>query len=69
MAVDLLADDRKTPCGKDLEVVDVIIGVVDLLTLLAAWGPCPLSVGCQGDCDGDGMVGVTDLLLLLGSWG
>ncbi len=42
------------------------VGVSDLLSLLASWGPCK---GCPADFDGDGDVGVKDLLILLGAWG
>jgi hypothetical protein len=42
------------------------IDVLDLLALLAAWGPCP---GCPEDIDGDGAVTVIDLLQLLDGWG
>ena len=45
---------------------DGVVGVKDLLDLLAAWGPNPLH---PADFNGDGFVGVTDLLTLLGTWG
>ncbi len=45
---------------------DQTIGVVELLAVLARWGPC---AGCLEDLDGDNVVGVTDLLLLLALWG
>lgn len=50
---------------------DCIVGITDLLMLLAAWGPCPdpCPPFCLGDIDGDCNVGVTDLLLLLANWG
>ena len=41
------------------------VDVVDLLTLLGAWGPC---VDCAEDLNRDGTVDVLDLLLLLGNW-
>ncbi len=41
------------------------VGVVDLLELLAQWGPC---VGCSADLDHDGVVSISDFLLLLGNW-
>ncbi len=44
---------------------DGTVGILDLLELLAAWGPC---AGCAADIDGDGSVGITDLLTLLGNW-
>ncbi len=42
------------------------VGVSDLLSLLASWGPCK---DCPADFDGDGNVGVSDLLTLLANWG
>ncbi|MCH8152715.1 MAG: FG-GAP repeat protein [Planctomycetes bacterium] len=42
------------------------VGVSDLLSLLASWGPCK---GCPADFDGDGTVGILDLLALLANWG
>jgi hypothetical protein len=48
---------------------DGVVGVNDLLLLLAAWGPCPLEGVCPADLDGDGEVGIGDLLMLLANWG
>ena len=49
---------------------DGIVGVADLLILLASWGPCPPEPDpCPADLDGDGTVGVADLLLLIANWG
>ncbi len=45
---------------------DCAIGVVDMLELLAAWGPNP---GNPSDIDGDGVVDVIDFLALLAAWG
>ena len=45
---------------------DEVVGTADLLTLLAAWGPCE---DCPEDLDGDGAVGTSDLLALLANWG
>ncbi len=42
------------------------VGILDLLALLAAWGPNP---GDPADFDGDGTVGILDLLTLLANWG
>lgn len=53
------------PCGGDADG-DALVGITDLLALLATWGVCP---GCPADLDGDGEVGVTDLLALLAAWG
>jgi hypothetical protein len=45
---------------------DGVIGVLDILALLGAWGPNP---NHPADFDGNGDVGVTDLLILLANWG
>ncbi len=49
---------------------DGVVGIVDLLTLLANWGPCPdpCPPACAGDVDTDCTVGITDLLILLANW-
>jgi hypothetical protein len=39
--------------------------VLDILEVLAAWGPCP---GCPADLNGDGDVNVLDLLDVLAHW-
>ena len=44
---------------------DGIVGITDLLAVLAAWGPCN---ACPADVDGDGTVGITDLLAVLAAW-
>ena len=46
---------------------DGTVGILDLLALLSAWGPCEGE--CPADLDGDGAVGVLDLLTLLANWG
>ncbi len=56
------ADDAVTA---DLDS-DGTVGILDLLALLAAWGPNP---GHSADFDGDGNVGILDLLTLLANWG
>ncbi len=50
---------------------DCVVGTPDLLTLLAAWGPCPnpCPPSCPADLDDDCTVGVPDLLALLANWG
>ncbi len=45
---------------------DGTVGIVDFLSLLAAWGTCPAP--CPADFDRDGSVGITDFLALLGNW-
>ncbi len=53
-------------CHGDIDG-DRVVGVPDLLLLLAQWGPCPPN--CLGDLNGDGAVNVPDLLTLLAAWG
>ena len=50
---------------------DGIVGILDFLDLLAAWGPCPepCPPSCPADLDGDCSVGITDFLTLLANWG
>ena len=48
---------------------DEVVGVSDLLSLLASWGPCPPKGDCPADFDDSSDVGVKDLLFLLGAWG
>ena len=49
---------------------DGIVGIIDFLMLLAAWGPCaePCPPSCAADLDGDCAVGITDFLMLLANW-
>ena len=42
------------------------VDILDLLALLAAWGPNP---GHPADFNGDDNVGILDLLILLANWG
>jgi hypothetical protein len=52
-------------CSEDLNR-DGIVGVEDLLILIAQWGTCSV---CSADFDGDAIVGVEDLLILIAAWG
>jgi hypothetical protein len=45
---------------------DDLVGVDDLLAIIATWGPC---LACPEDLDGDSQVGVNDLLIVLEQWG
>jgi subtilisin family serine protease len=47
---------------------DGVVGVLDMIQLILAWGPCPPGP-CAADLDGDGEVGVLDLIELIMSWG
>ncbi len=49
---------------------DGVVGIIDLLILLASWGDCPaLPEQCSADLNYDCVVGITDLLTLLANWG
>jgi len=45
---------------------DGVVGIADLLAVLAAWGPC--GEPCPADVDGDGAVSLGDLLVILAEW-
>jgi hypothetical protein len=49
---------------------DGVVGIIDFLALLAAWGPCPPACppSCPADLDGDCEVGIVDFLTLLENW-
>jgi hypothetical protein len=53
------------PCPADLDN-DGVVGILDFLLLLGAWGPNP---GHPADIDNSGAVGVNDFLILLAAWG
>ncbi len=46
---------------------DSVVGILDLLALLTAWGPC--ETHCPPDFDGGRTEGILDLLALLANWG
>jgi len=48
---------------------DGLVGILDLLAMLATWGACTDCGACPADMDGDCAVGITDFLALLGNWG
>lgn len=50
---------------------DGVVGINDLLDVLAAWGfcPAPCPPGCLGDADGDCLVGLADLTAVTTGWG
>ncbi len=56
------------PDTADLDV-DGVVGIVDFLMLLSAWGPCADCENCPADLDGNCAVGSPDLLELLARWG
>ncbi|HRQ75396.1 MAG TPA: GC-type dockerin domain-anchored protein [Phycisphaerales bacterium] len=70
----LIPQGMHAVCPGDLRGVtapypDGVVDVLDLIFLLAAWGPCPTGDCCPADLNGSGSVDVQDLLILLGNWG
>ena len=61
----MLDECAGAPCPGDLDGDDVV-GFTDIVSLLAAWGPCP---GCAADLNGDDAVTFDDLVAMLASWG
>ena len=51
-------------CTGDI-TLDGLVGVEDLLAIIATWG----NTGGSEDIDGSGMVGTGDLLIILDDWG
>lgn len=49
---------------------DGAVNVIDFLSLLGDWGPCPTPCPptCLSDLDGDCAVGILDFLILLSNW-
>ncbi len=69
LEVDAFADVASVFAAADLDM-DGVVGVTDLLMLLAAWGPCPdPPLECPADLDDSGDVGINDFLELLAAWG
>ncbi len=78
IAVAARSDDLDASVGVVLTPVDApsgdlngdcVVGVPDLLILLANWGPCGNCCNCPADLNSDCVVGVDDLLILLANWG
>lgn len=47
---------------------DGVVGIIDFLTLLGAWGDCSVCANCPADLNDDCVVNVLDMLILLGNW-
>ena len=49
---------------------DAVVGILDCLALLGAWGQCPAPCppSCPADFDDDCTVGILDFLMLLANW-
>jgi len=56
------ANAADAPCPGDIDG-DLVIGVEDLLAVIAGWGTP------DGDADGDGTTDVKDVLLVISAWG
>ena len=68
-AIALISPAANAQCASDING-DNSTDVTDLLSLLAAWGPCADAMNCPQDVAGDDdVVNVTDLLALLAGWG
>jgi hypothetical protein len=64
----VIAGEIAPPMTGDLNG-DSIVGFADLLTLIAAWGPCPdPPSGCTADLNCDGLTGFGDALILIANW-
>jgi hypothetical protein len=63
--VDMGAYEFQIPCPWDLNG-NGSVDVVDLLQLIASWGPCE---ACPADFNDDGLVNVVDLLALIANFG
>ena len=48
---------------------DAVVNASDLLSVIAAWGPCAPDPPCAADINNDGSVNVADLLLVISNWG
>ena len=57
--------DIETNCPGDIDG-DNVVNVIDLLSLISAWGPCE---NCGEDLDDNGIVNVIDLLTLIEALG
>lgn len=63
--IDMGAYEFRSPCFADIDCSGDV-GFLDLLAVLAAWGPC---AACPADLDDSGTVGFSDSLIVLASWG
>ncbi|MDG2201170.1 MAG: hypothetical protein P8K80_08325 [Phycisphaerales bacterium] len=48
---------------------DLAVDVIDLLSVIAEWGPCKVPGGCDADIDDSGAIDILDLLAVIGAWG
>ena len=59
---------RRSACVPGDVNGDGVVGIQDLLALIAAWGDCPGAGDCPADVNADGVVNIEDLLTLLSNW-
>jgi len=64
----LLNNPPPPPCTADFNG-DGYVNVIDMLALLANWGPCAPGASCPWDLNGDEVVDIHDFLDLFFSWG
>lgn len=65
----LYALDSSGPAVPGDVTGDGAVNVLDLLAVLAGWGPCPPPpASCPADLDGSGAVDIVDLLEVLANW-
>jgi hypothetical protein len=55
------------PATGDLDS-DGVVGIIDFLSLLTAWGNCSVCANCPADLNDDCDVNVVDMLILLENW-
>lgn len=66
LIVDTTWNPRAVPGDVD---GDGVVGILDFLLVLAAWGPCPgPPASCPADVNQDGAVGILDFLIVLAGW-
>ncbi len=64
----VLADHNDPTCPGDADR-DGVVGMLDMVAVLVAWGECPdYPDPCDADLDGDGSVDVYDLMEVLANW-
>ena len=63
-----LIDFEETGCPEDIDQSGYI-DTVEVLLILAFWGPAETSAAQTADINGDGNVGIDDLLQILACWG
>ncbi|MDP6311925.1 MAG: hypothetical protein QF781_07175, partial [Phycisphaerales bacterium] len=60
-----ILDPKDDTCDADADG-DNVVGVNDILLVIAHWGPC---AECDADVTGDSIVDVNDILMVIANWG